>query len=207
MWTRQEAADAVVELANTVAAKGWLPATSGNLSVRFQDNPLVFAITRSGADKTKLLASDVLFVNEESRPIEATSHRPSAETGVHARLYRKFECQSILHVHTVYNNVVSQIHFANGGVHFTDHELLKALDHWEVNAAITLPIVENHHDLEALSEAVAEAATPEVPGVLVRNHGIYAWGDSPDAAIRHLEAFEFLFQYRVVMQQLARRGV
>jgi Ribulose-5-phosphate 4-epimerase and related epimerases and aldolases len=40
-----------------------------------------------------------------------------------------------------------------------------------------------------------------VPGVLIRNHGIYAWGESPLAAKRHLEAFEFLFQYCLALLQ------
>lgn len=205
MLEQESAAQAVVWLADAAARRGWLPATSGNLSVRIADNPLSFAITRSGADKTQLRVSDVLRVDARCQALDETAYRPSAETGVHARLYAKFPCRSIVHVHTVWNNVVSQVYFPQGGVLLSDHELLKALDHWGKDASITLPIVENHHDLRQLEQAVEAAATATVPGVLVRNHGIYAWGDSAATAWRNLEAFEFLFQYHVTMIQWDRQ--
>jgi methylthioribulose-1-phosphate dehydratase len=188
-------AEQVRWLAQTVAAKGWLPATSGNLSVKVSDAPLRFAITRSGADKQRLALDDVLLVGEDGRPVAETSHRPSAETVVHVRLYQSQPCGAIVHVHTMFNNLASDVFFPQGYVDLAGHELLKALGHWEEGAHIRVPIVENHHRLDDLAAAVAAQAQPAVPGVLVRNHGIYAWGEDADAALRHLEAFEFLFEY------------
>lgn len=34
-----------------------------------------------------------------------------------------------------------------------------------------------------------------VPGVLIRRHGLYAWGANPFEAKRHVEAFEFMWEY------------
>jgi methylthioribulose-1-phosphate dehydratase len=191
----------VCELADSLANKGWLPATAGNLSVKVSHNPLLFAITRSGADKQALTEQDVILVDEHQRVQGETSYRPSAETIVHVNLYRKFQCGSVLHVHTLYNNLVSQLYFQRGSVLLSDHELLKALDHWEEGAFVEVPIVENYHNLEELGRAVEEASTAHVPGVLVRNHGIYVWGPTPEAAKRYLEAFEFLFQYHLMLKQ------
>ncbi|MCL6517229.1 methylthioribulose 1-phosphate dehydratase [Alicyclobacillus sp.] len=188
-------AEQVRWLAQTVAAKGWLPATSGNLSVKVSDAPLRFAITRSGADKQRLALEDVLLVGPDGGPVVGTPHRPSAETVVHVRLYQTRECGAIVHVHTMFNNLASDVFFPQGYVELADHELLKALGHWEEGARIRVPIVENHHDLNDLAAAVADMSQEGVPGVLVRNHGIYAWGEDADAALRHLEAFEFLFEY------------
>ncbi|MBX5436205.1 MAG: methylthioribulose 1-phosphate dehydratase [Alicyclobacillaceae bacterium] len=188
---------AVVSLAAELAAKGWLPATSGNLSVKVQSAPLVMAITRSGADKQHLRADDVLHVRADLTLAEPSPFRPSAETVVHVRLYERIGCGCVLHVHTVFNNLVSQLYWAAGGVPLAGHELLKALDHWERDARVTVPIVDNFHDLQQLADAVAEAARPDVPGVLVRSHGIYAWGQGAADAKRYLEAFEFLFEYVV----------
>jgi methylthioribulose-1-phosphate dehydratase len=53
-----------------------------------------------------------------------------------------------------------------------------------------------------LAESVAAALRPGVPAVLVYQHGIYAWGDQPDAARRHVEIFEFLLDYVVRRSQL-----
>ncbi|MCL6549104.1 MAG: methylthioribulose 1-phosphate dehydratase [Alicyclobacillus sp.] len=203
MFDGLDPAGTVVRLAEVLAAKGWLPATSGNLSVRVQASPLVMAITRSGADKEDLRPEDVLLVNANLELVQPSPHRPSAESVVHTRLYEQLGCGCILHVHTVYNNLASELYFSEGGVPLSGHELLKALDHWEADASVTVPIVENFHDLGQLAEAVGQAVRAGVPGVLVRRHGIYAWGDTPAAAKRYLDAFEFLFQYDLLHRRLA----
>lgn len=190
----------VLELATFCTRKGWLPATSGNLSVRVQEGPLLFAITRSGADKQNLEANDVILVNEHME-VQSSAYRPSAETIVHVELYRKWQCGCIVHVHTIDNNLISELYGDVGFVQIQQHELLKALGHWEENAQIQVPIVENFHELHTLGQAVRDASREGVPGVLVRNHGIYAWGGNHEEARRHLEAFEFLFKYLLQLAQ------
>ncbi|WAH37283.1 methylthioribulose 1-phosphate dehydratase [Alicyclobacillus dauci] len=185
----------VIELAQFCSDKGWLPATSGNLSVLVDKDPLQVAITRSGADKQRLKREDILLINEKMEVLGDSPFRPSAETRVHIELYRKYGCGSILHVHTVFNNLIGELYGEQGGVQVKGHELLKALGHWEEAAEIFIPIVPNWADLDKLGQSVAEHAIHDVPAVLVRAHGIYAWGDTPDAARRHLEAVEFICEY------------
>ncbi|MBF8377816.1 methylthioribulose 1-phosphate dehydratase [Alicyclobacillus mali] len=206
MPTFHEAQTSVMELAQFAASRGWLPATSGNLSVRVSDQPLTFAITRSGADKSRLQPEDVLLLDADMRAQGDTPYKPSAETTVHVALYQKFECGSILHVHTVYNNLVSELYAEQGFVEIRGHELVKALGHWEEGAAVRIPIVPNWADLHRLGSAVAEAAQADVPAVLVRAHGVYAWGDTPDDARRHLEAIEFLCEYMYKLHLARGRG-
>lgn len=196
-----EAKQAVAKLAVELSARGLMPATSGNLSVRVEGTT-DFCITPSGVDKGALQGTDVLLLSLDGVVLDESPYRPSAETVVHQKLYASQECGSVVHVHTMYNNILSQLYFHQGYVEFGDHELLKALGHWDPNARISVPIVENHADLPLLGEAVDEAVVPGVPGVLVRNHGIYAFGKTPFDAKKHLEAFEFLFEYHVRMLQL-----
>lgn len=191
-------------LAKMLGDRGWLPATSGNLSAMITCEPLTFVVTRSGADKQRLSAEDLLTVGSDAQLLapSAQGYRPSAEASVHAKIYEKIHCRAILHVHTLYNNLCSQLFFAHRRMVITDHELLKALGHWEAAATIGVVIVDNHHDLDDLARAVAAAAQADVPGVLVRNHGIYVWGDDLAAAFRHLEAFEFLFAYEILRRSI-----
>lgn len=197
-----QAAEQLRQLGQDLGYHGWLPATSGNLSIRLTDNPTTFAITRSGGDKRHLVDADLLRVDLNGHVLDETSYQPSAETAVHIELYRTIPCGCILHVHTMFNNLASQMYFAQGHVSLVDHELLKALGHWTEGARITVPIVGNFADLQQLAQAVRDAAKPEVPGVLVRNHGIYAWGETSFEARRHLEALEFLFEYDIRLRQL-----
>lgn len=198
---REDAVAAILDLADACARRNWLPATSGNLSVRLVD---CVAMTRSGADKSNLRAEDVIDIGADGRVLGGSPFTPSAEATVHTALYDKYPtCGAIVHVHTVENNVISDLYADAGGVPLSNHELLKALGHWEREAQIVLPIVENFHDLAQLTIAVRDAATDDVPGVLVRNHGIYAWGHDAFAAKRHLEAFEFLFAYQIMRATVA----
>ncbi|MCL6631392.1 MAG: methylthioribulose 1-phosphate dehydratase [Alicyclobacillus herbarius] len=197
----QQARQTVCQLAAELAGRGWLPATSGNLSIKIADDPLVIAITASGWDKQHLREEGVILVGADNCVLERTEQKPSAETAVHTQLYRRFRCGAVLHVHTLYNNLASDLYFSTGFVRLAGYELLKALGHWEEDAAIEVPIVGNYADLDRLGEAVASEARPDVPGVLVRNHGIYAWGDTPQDAKRHLEALEWLFEYHLLRQQ------
>jgi len=198
-----EAVAQICDMAAHFGSRGWLMATCGNLSVKVADRPLQLAITRSGVDKQHLRPDDVLCVDADLRVYNHDTYRPSAETLVHVGLYQRFQCGSVVHVHSIYNNLASDIFWPQRGVHLADYEFLKALGHWEKNAAVVVPIVENFHDLQQLAEAVEQAAQAGVPGVLVRNHGIYAWGDTAADAKRHLEAFEFLFELHVRRLQLA----
>lgn len=53
----------------------------------------------------------------------------------------------------------------------------------------------NYASIPRIAELVESRLNRSVPGILLRNHGIYAWGADAFEAKRHLEAFEFLFEY------------
>ncbi|NMP21356.1 methylthioribulose 1-phosphate dehydratase [Sulfobacillus harzensis] len=184
--------DTLIGVAGELATRGWLRATSGNLSVKDPDSGRIY-ITRSGSDKQRLTPADVLTLSAEGN-ILAGVGKPSFETPVHLAIYRHTSSGAVFHVHTVYNNLVSR-YADDMGVRFHDHEMLKALGHWQEDAAVTLPVVPNFAHIPQLAEAVAQAVNPRVPAVLLKKHGIYAFGETADAALRHLEAFEFLFEW------------
>jgi methylthioribulose-1-phosphate dehydratase len=181
------------------AGRGWFPGTSGNLSVRIGDfapEAFTFAVTASGKDKSVNTPEDFLLVNQAGAPIEPTNLKPSAETLIHCEIYKHTGCGAIFHVHTVYNNIISEYDAELGYVPVEGVELIKAFNIWEENAAIEVPILPNYAKIPRIAELVAGAIRPSIPGILLRNHGIYAWGANAFEAKRHLEAFEFLFEHR-----------
>lgn len=187
----------------TFARRDWFPGTSGNLSIKIQNAPLQFAVTASGKDKTKLSPEDYLVVDQDSRPVDETTLKPSAETLIHAVVYKSFpRAGACFHVHTVWNNLISELYFGQRAFSIQGQELIKGLGIWEENARITVPIVENFAEIPTLAAEIEKVITPEVPGVLIRNHGIYTWGGNDFEAKRHLEAFEFLFEYHARWLQL-----
>ncbi|HZG18189.1 MAG TPA: methylthioribulose 1-phosphate dehydratase [Candidatus Bathyarchaeia archaeon] len=187
----------------TFARRDWFPGTSGNLSIKLSSEPLQFAVTASGKDKTKLSPEDYLVVDGNSQPVEPTSLKPSAETMIHAVVYKQIpQAGACFHVHTLGNNLISDLYFPRGAFSIQGQELIKGLGIWEENARISIPIVENYADIPKLAAVIGKVITPDIPGVLIRNHGIYAWGKNDFEAKRHLEAFEFLFEYHLRWLQL-----
>jgi methylthioribulose-1-phosphate dehydratase len=194
----ERAATALAEITADFSRRGWFPGTSGNLSTRVsaQDEPLLLVVSASSRDKASMTAADFLLVDGSLRPVEPGSVRPSSETVVHARIYEATGCGCVLHVHTVWNNLIAEWFSSEGEVALRDLEMLKGLDIWEEAAEIRVPIVENLFHLPALADAlVARITDRRVPGVLIRHHGLYAWGENPFEAKRHVEAFEFMWEY------------
>lgn len=203
---REQAVTALVEITRSFVRRGWFPATSGNLSARLSapGGPLLLVVSASGRDKEMMTAADFVLVDGSLQPVEPglrpvvspAEPRPSAETVVHARLYEATGCGCVLHVHTVWNNLMAELCASEGEVVLEDLELIKGLDIWEEAAQIRVPIVENLFHLPALADAVVARITDQkVPGILIRRHGLYAWGADPFQAKRHVEAFEFMFEY------------
>ncbi|MEK0314069.1 methylthioribulose 1-phosphate dehydratase [Cohnella sp. 56] len=189
------------------AARGWFPGTSGNLSMRvggFEPDRFAFAVTASGKDKAASTPEDFLLVDQTGAPIEATRLKPSAETLIHCEIYRQTGCGAIFHIHSVYNSIVSELFWERRAVPVEGVELIKAFNIWDEEAVIDVPIVSNFADIPRIVPEVKVRLDKRIPGILLRKHGIYAWGRDAFEARKHLEAFEFLFEYVYRMQLLKR---
>ena len=176
---------------------GWLLGTSGNLSFRTGGQ---FTITRSGAHKGELTDADfVRCAVDDARPLE--DKKPSAETAIHALIYRTFpSVGAVYHVHQVHAAICGRID--GDKTTFQGWEMIKGLGFWEENVAVDVPIVENHADIPTLTDAIESVLDRcEVPGVNIAGHGIYAWGETPFDARRHIETFGYLFEAQYLLNR------
>ena len=192
----------LADIKDELAARDWFPGTSGNLAIRVSDDPLTFLVTASGRDKRKRTNEDFVLVDATGQLIGEQSGKPSAETLLHVEIFNNTNATCSLHVHTVDNNVISELYAAKGHVTFTGQEIIKALGYWEETASVRIPIIENHADIPTLARAFAPHVTGDAGAVLIRNHGITVWGETPAAAKRYLEAYEFLFSYSLKLRAL-----
>lgn len=189
------------EVKTLFASRGWMSATSGNFSLKTGENPLEFFISASGRDKSITLPDDFILVDERGEPLRRDRKRgkekvkPSAEVGVHAEIYKRLSPGVILHVHTLYNTYISNHSPDPERLTIQGLEMIKGIGIWGEENRVEIPIVPNHHDLSQLSLAAGKAILPTTPGLLIKGHGLYAWGENLHSAKRNVEAFEFLFQY------------
>ena len=189
------------EIKEELAVRDWFMGTSGNLAIKVQDEPVQFLVTASGKDKRKKTNEDFLLVDGEGKPIGLTNVKPSAETLLHCEIYGKSNAGCSLHVHTVANNVISELFADEGKVVFQGQELIKAYGLWEEDAIWTIPIIRNYAHIPTLAKTMATYVNDDKGAVLIRNHGITVWGKDGFEAKKILEACEFLFQYQLTLFQ------
>ncbi|BCX89278.1 methylthioribulose-1-phosphate dehydratase [Methylomarinovum tepidoasis] len=185
----------LVEAGRELYRRGWVPATSGNFSARLDDGTI--AITASGRHKGRLTAGDILRIDAEGRSLDG--RRPSAETGLHLGIYRRFpEVRAVLHPHSPAAVLASRLF--KGELVLADHELLKALDGIDTHAhRLVVPIFANDQDIPRLARQVDQwiERHRRLHAYIIAGHGFYAWGRSVAAALTAVEALEFMFDCEV----------
>ncbi|RAK23112.1 methylthioribulose-1-phosphate dehydratase [Anoxybacillus vitaminiphilus] len=187
----------LADVKDELAKRDWFFATSGNLSIKVTDEPLTFLVTASGKDKRKRTAEDFLLVDASGKPAEPTHLKPSAETLLHVEIYNKTNAGCVLHVHTIDNNVISELYGDAKEVTFTGQEIIKAFGLWEEDAVVRIPIIKNYAHIPTLADEFSKHVKDDAGAVLIRNHGITVWGRDAFEAKKFLEAWEFLFSYHV----------
>jgi L-ribulose-5-phosphate 4-epimerase len=171
---------------------GLVDLTFGNVSVADPERR-VFAIKPSGVDYEKLTAADMVVLDYEGNILEG-SFRPSSDTPTHCHLYLHFlGIRSVVHTHSR-----SAVAFAQAGIDLpclgTTH-----CDYFHgsvpVTRAMTPGEVAGEYEWETgkvIVERFAGINPLDVPAVLVRNHGPFAWGPSAAKAVETALALEIV---------------
>jgi len=185
--------------------RGWALGTSGNFSAVVSRNPLKLVITASSVSKGAIRLTDVLEIDADGVPVGNKRGRPSAETALHIAVARTREAGAVLHTHSVWGTLLSELHGSEGGLGLSGFEMLKGLQGVRTHQHTEwVPIIDNDQDIPALArrvEAMLEQS-PAVHGFLLRGHGLYTWGDDLAQARRHVEILEFLLETSGRMQTL-----
>jgi methylthioribose-1-phosphate isomerase/methylthioribulose-1-phosphate dehydratase len=202
-----EAAGAGLALAETAAAlyaRGWMEGTAGNISVRLPGGETAL-ITASGLGKGSLTAADVVEVRiSDARAVHADAPRPSAETTIHAALYRSSaETGAVVHAHPPYATAIAVLAARRGAgtVEFTELEIIKGLGLPDPSKVV-VPVFDNHADVPRIAADVAERIAPDTPPVmLIGNHGATTWGPTLDVARNRMECLEALCQLTLLLDR------
>lgn len=184
------------EIISGIHQKGWCQGTGGNFSTVLSCDPLVLAITPSGVDKGRVLPEDLLEIDGQGNILSGEG-KSSAETLLHLAIVKETGAGCVLHTHSIWNTIASDLGINQEGFQLEGYEMLKGLSGVLTHeTSVKVPILRNSQDMNALSlELAGLLRSEEVPhGVLLRRHGLYAWGKSPAEAKRHVEIFEFLFE-------------
>lgn len=179
--------------------QGWMVGTAGNLSARVDDQ--TFWITASGRAKGQLTPDDFVLIQAEGTVERAiATPKPSAETAIHQTLYRLFpDAQACYHVHSIEANLVSRL-VEGEMLPLPPLEMLKGLGIWDDHPDCGMPIFDNHSQVSKIAHDIETrflTQSPQVPALLIRDHGVTVWAPSLIAARNFIELVEYIFRYMV----------
>ena len=173
--------------------RGWSVGTSSNYSIVVSREPYRLLITASGKDKGRLNDTDFVLVDAHGKIIEGQPEQPSAETLLHVMATRNTTVNSVLHTHSVWATVLSDLFHEKGAVEIEGYEMLKGLAGITTHdTKVSIDIFENTQDIPTLAMKL-EQSLPRY-GFLLRRHGLYSWGKDVFEARRHIEVIEFLLE-------------
>lgn len=200
--------DALRDVGHYYWSRGWSLGTSSNYSVRLSRDPFRLLITASGKDKSSLTRDDFVQVDSHGKAVSPEMPKPSAETMLHVVAAQLPEVGAVLHTHSVYSTILSDVFFDQGAVTIEGYEMLKGLEGIRTHeTTFKLPIFENTQDIPDLSKRVVErfheADQPLRYGFILRKHGLYTYGRDLAEAKRHVEILEFLLEAVARRRQFA----
>ena len=169
--------------------------TWGNVSGIDREKGLV-VIKPSGVSYDTMKASDMVVVSLADGTVVEGDLRPSSDTPTHLALYRAFpEIGGVVHTHSTYATAWAQagIDLPNIGTTHADYFHNDIPCTRDMNAAE----VGGDYELETgnvIVERFIGMNPIHTPGVLVKNHGPFAWGKNPHDAVHNA----------VVMEQVAK---
>jgi methylthioribulose-1-phosphate dehydratase len=187
---------ALTKAGRTFYGRGWVLGTSGNFSAVVQRKPLRLVITASGIDKSTLNAQHFLEIDARCNVLRGVG-KPSAEALLHLAVARVRGAGAVLHTHSVWSTLLSELHASRGGLAISGYEMLKGLEGVKTHEhSEWLPILENSQDIPALAANIETVLRryPDSHGFLLRAHGLYTWGVDVAQSRRHIEILEFLLE-------------
>ncbi|PLM23749.1 L-ribulose-5-phosphate 4-epimerase [Klebsiella pneumoniae] len=173
---------------------GLVTFTWGNVSAIDRQRGLV-VIKPSGIAYESMTVDDMSVVDLQGHVVEGR-WRPSSDTATHLALYRRYpDLGGVVHTHSTHATAWAQAGLAIpalGTTHadyfFGDIPCTRALSAQEVDEAYEL------NTGQVIIERLGEANPLHTPGIVVYQHGPFAWGKDAHEAVHNA----------VVMEEVAR---
>lgn len=173
----------VYEANMELQAKGMVIYTWGNVSGIDREKQLV-VIKPSGVDYDEMKPDDMVVVDLEGNVVEG-HYKPSSDTETHLVLYRKYPAiGGIVHTHSTWAVTFAQAGMAVpafGTTHadyfYGDIPCTRELTETEIAEAY------ERNTGKVIVETIGDKDPMAVPGILVKNHGPFAWGKTPSGSV------------------------
>ena len=163
--------------------KGMVIYTWGNVSGIDREHNYV-VIKTSGVEYDLLKPEDMVVVDFDGNVVEG-KYRPSSDTPTHIELYKAYpDLAGVVHTHSTWAVTFAQAGMAIPAMGTTHADYF----YGDIPCTRDLTAEEINSDYEkntgvVIVETIGDKDPMEVPGIVVKNHGPFAWGTSPANAV------------------------
>ena len=205
------------ELCKQFYGLGWVSGTGGSITIKVHDPTVpksqqLIVMAPSGVQKERMVPEDMYVLSSDGSVLSAPSPKPAphkppkcSECGpLFLKAYQMRNAGAVIHSHGLESCLATMIHPLSKEFRITHMEMIKGIQGHGYYDELVVPIIENTAREYELTESLAEAiaAYPKATSVLVRNHGIYIWGDSWISAKTQAECYHYLFDAAIKLHQL-----
>jgi L-ribulose-5-phosphate 4-epimerase len=179
----------VLEQNIALVKHGLVVLTWGNVSAKDEESGLV-VIKPSGVSYDVMRAEDMVVVDLAGNVVEG-DYNPSSDLPTHLYLYNEFPTiGGIVHTHSTYATAFAQAGRDIPALGTTHADAF----YGAVPCSRSLTPEEiadryEHNTGKVIAETVAKCVE-EIPGVLVKNHGVFTWGKHAEKAVENAVTLE-----------------
>ena len=184
----------VIRIAKVCYNRGWCFGTAGNFSIRSKIDRMWQS--PSARNKGNLQRDSFIPIQVDTgRALEDfITTKPSLEMPIHRHIYRaRPGARAIVHCHPPFVVGLSDT-WKGSFVRFGGVEMVKALGAPDYSDWVECPVIQNLSVKEMSHLSGLDQELRDAPALILRGHGVYAWGSDPDEALSALEAIEFIAQ-------------
>ncbi|PVU91476.1 hypothetical protein BB561_004374 [Smittium simulii] len=193
-------ANLIPELCSLFYTLGWVTGTG----------ELVY-IAPSGVQKERILPKDLFVMDRSSLKLLRSPNppiKPSACTPLFFNAYNMRNSGACIHSHS--QNAVLATMVFDKEFTISHQEMIKGIKRDGTDTylsffdTLVVPIIENTALEQDLTSSMAQAMKdyPESCAVLVRNHGVYVWGETWQKAKTMSECYDYLFELAVKIRAM-----
>lgn len=165
--------------------------TWGNVSGIDREKGVV-VIKPSGVSYDEMKADDMVVVSLQNGKVLEGDLNPSSDTPTHLVLYRAFpNIRGVVHTHSTYATAWAQAGMDIPSIGTTHADYF--YNDIPCTGDMTEDEVKGEYEIETGNVIVRrfEGINPDhTPGVLVKNHGPFSWGNSPANAVYNAKVME-----------------
>ncbi|KAJ0246239.1 bifunctional methylthioribulose-1-phosphate dehydratase/enolase-phosphatase E1 [Hirschfeldia incana] len=213
----KETSSLVTELCRHFYTQGWVSGTGGSITIKVHDASIpkpdqLIVMSPSGVQKERMEPEDMYILSPNGSILSAPSPKPYPNklpkctdcAPLFMKAYEMRNAGAVIHSHGMESCLVTMLNPHAKEFRITHMEMIKGIQGHGYYDELVVPIIENTAYENELTDSLTKAiiAYPKATAVLVRNHGVYIWGDSWIHAKTQAECYHYLFDAAIKLHQL-----